>query len=79
MATKNISITEDVYDELSKLKGPEESFSDELRRLTKGKGKISECAGLWSKWMTKDDIDEIEANIVERRAASKAAKLEREK
>ena len=77
MGTKTISITEDVYDELSKLKRPEESFSDELRRLARNRGKISECAGLWSKWMSREDIDLIEANILERRKASRSAKLEK--
>ena len=35
MVTKTISITEDVYDDLVRVKRPEESFSDELRRLAK--------------------------------------------
>ena len=79
MGTKTISITEDVYNELSKLKRPEESFSDELRRMVRTKGKISECAGLWSKWMSNNDIDSIESNIGERRKTSRLAKLEKEK
>ncbi len=36
--------------------------------------KISECAGLWSKWMTEEEIDKIEKNIKERRKAHKVAK-----
>ncbi len=28
---------------------------------------LTECAGLWSKWMSKEKIDEIEKNIEERR------------
>ena len=75
MSTKTISITEDVYNELAKLKRPEESFSDELRRLARNKGKISECAGLWSRWMEKEDLDFIEHNIEERRKISRAAKM----
>lgn len=77
MATKTISITEDVYGELVKLKRPEESFSAELRRLAAGKGKISECAGLWSNWMTKKEIESIEKNIEERRRLSAKAKSEK--
>ena len=77
MGTKTISITEDVYDELVRLKRPEESFSGELRRLASGKGKISECAGLWSDWMTKEEMDMAEKNIEERRKLSGAAKAEK--
>ena len=77
MATKTISITEEVYDELSRLKGPEESFSDELRRLAKSKGRISECAGLWARWMSKEEIDKIENNIEQRRKLSRLAKSEK--
>lgn len=74
MGTKTISITEDVYGELVKLKRPEESFSDELRRLASSKGRISECAGLWAKWMSKEEMADIEKNIEERRKASRLAK-----
>ncbi len=77
MGTKTISITEDVYEELSKLKRPQESFSDELRRLASSKGKISECAGLWANLMTKDEMDSVEKTIEERRKISRAAKAEK--
>ena len=51
MATKTISIIEDVYNELAKLKFSRESFSEEINRIIKVKGKITECAGLWSNYM----------------------------
>tara|TARA_Y100000034_G_scaffold116434_1_gene154767 strand:+ start:241 stop:348 length:108 start_codon:yes stop_codon:yes gene_type:complete len=35
MATKTISIKEDVYERLLSLKAPGESFSDELKKLVK--------------------------------------------
>ena len=47
MTSKNISITEDVYDMLSRLKLEGESFSDAIRRLAK-RNRLSECAGLWA-------------------------------
>ncbi|MFP3952303.1 MAG: antitoxin VapB family protein [Candidatus Bathyarchaeia archaeon] len=47
MPSKNISITEDVYEMISKLKLEGESFSDVIRRLAE-RGRIEECAGLWS-------------------------------
>ena len=47
MTSKNISITEDVYEMLSRLKLEGESFSDAIRRLAR-RSRLSECAGLWS-------------------------------
>ncbi len=76
MTTKTISVNNDVYDELLKHKKKGESFSDELLRLVHGKGKISDCSGLWS-WMDKSDAEAIEESINKRRAASKAAKGEK--
>ncbi|MBU0459216.1 MAG: antitoxin VapB family protein [Nanoarchaeota archaeon] len=55
MGTKTITIMDDAYDMLNVLKVPGESFSDEIRRLTKTKGSIMEFAGAWS------DISEKEA------------------
>ena len=79
MGTKTISITEDVYEELIRIKRPEESFSDELRRLASKKGKLSECSGLWARWMKKEEIDSIESNIEERRKVSRSAKKKKAK
>jgi len=47
MTSKNISVTEDVYDLLSKMKLEGESFSDAIRRLA-GRRRLGDCAGLWS-------------------------------
>jgi len=47
VTSKNISITEDVYEMLSRLKLEGESFSDAIRRLAK-RNRIIECAGLWA-------------------------------
>ena len=57
MTSKNISITEDVYDMLARLKLEGESFSDAIRRLV-GRGKIVECAGLWAD-ITDDELEAI--------------------
>ncbi|MBI4170573.1 MAG: antitoxin VapB family protein [Candidatus Aenigmarchaeota archaeon] len=73
MPTKTISVLEEVYKELLRHKKSGESFSDELRRLVYRKGKISECAGLWS-WMEKSDIESIERAIAKRRKVSALAK-----
>ena len=48
MGTKTISIMDDVYELLVRSKKPNESFSEELRRLVPKKGNIMECAGLWA-------------------------------
>ena len=47
MTSKNISITEDVYNLLSLLKLEDESFSDTIRRLMR-RSDLTGCAGLWS-------------------------------
>ncbi len=47
VTSKNISITNDVYEILTKLKLEGESFSDTIRRLAK-RGNLTECAGLWA-------------------------------
>jgi len=47
MTSKNISITEDIYNLLSLLKLEDESFSDTIRRLMK-RSDLTGCASLWS-------------------------------
>ncbi len=47
MATKTISIMDDVYERLKALKSPDESFSDTLRRITSSRADIMEFAGAW--------------------------------
>lgn len=47
MTSKNISLTEDAYELLKRMKMGEESFSDTIRRLA-GRRRLSDCAGLWS-------------------------------
>jgi predicted CopG family antitoxin len=46
MSSINISITEDVYEMLKRLKKKDESFSEIIRSLVKQKD-ISRCYGLW--------------------------------
>jgi predicted CopG family antitoxin len=57
VTSKNISLTEDVYEMLSKLKLEGESFSDAIRRLAK-RNRLSECAGLWA------DMDDEEYQAI---------------
>ena len=58
MAVKTITITEDVYTRLAALKGPAESFSDVLRRVT-GKHSMMELAGI----LSKKEADEMRSAI----------------
>ena len=48
---------DDVYERLIALKRADESFSDELRRLTETKGNIMEFAGIWKDMSDKDADD----------------------
>jgi len=47
MTSRNISVTEDVYELLSRMKLEGESFSDAIKRLA-GRRRLADCAGLWS-------------------------------
>ena len=47
MTSKNISISEDVYDILNRMKLPDESFSQVIRRLVKSRS-LQDVAGLLS-------------------------------
>ena len=80
MATKTIAIMEDAYHLLKSVQKPNESFSEEIRRLIKGKTTISQFAGAWK------DVTEAEANQMketiwkarETTSQSRAAKLKME-
>jgi predicted CopG family antitoxin len=47
MTSKNISVSEDAYELLMKMKLKNESFTETIRRLAKRR-KLTDCAGLWS-------------------------------
>ncbi len=82
MGTKTISIMDDVYDMLKAIKRPEESFSDEIRRLAVSKNNILEFAGAW-KDLSKDEINTIKDAINNMRSGSRideiAKKIKRDK
>ena len=62
MGTKTISIMDDVYKLLVRYEKPDESFSEELRRLVPKRGNIMECAGLWA-GMRDKEADDIKKSI----------------
>ena len=65
MTSKNISITEDVYEMLSRLKLEGESFSDAIRRLAR-RSRLSECAGLWSD-MSDEEYEAVCGSVLKAR------------
>lgn len=67
MATKTISITREAYDRLKARKGPEESFSDVILRLT-DRRPLAEYAGMLSKTSVKEMRKAIEDARKDRRA-----------
>ncbi len=73
MATKTISIMEDVYERIKAMKSSKESFSDTLRRLT-SKGNILEFAGAW-KDITEEEAKNIETKISELRKGNRLKEI----
>ena len=65
MTSKNISLTDDAYELLKKMKMGDESFSDTIRRLAKRR-RLSDCAGLWAD-VPKEEIAALSENILELR------------
>lgn len=67
MASKTISVTEEVYELLSRMKLPHESFGDVIKRLCEEKTAkslvnwVSEKT-LWSD-MSKDEYEQVQSNI----------------
>jgi len=76
MGTKTISIMDDVYELLARNKKPNESFSEELRRLVPKKGSIMECAGLWTHISDKE-IEDLKKSIKQLRKDSYKSLLRR--
>jgi predicted CopG family antitoxin len=65
MTSKNISITEDVYNKLIKIKRDDESFSELFLRLLKiQKVQMEKSFGAWK--LSKKEKDEIWKDIADR-------------
>lgn len=73
MATKNISIMEDVYNLLLKNRLGNESFSDIIRRRLSKKRDIMEFAGAW-KDVSEEEIEDMK-NIINRLGENASRKL----
>jgi len=68
VTTRTLSIADDVYKRLRRMKLKGESFSDTIRRLT-DRGRLEECVGLWSD-MRAEDLERIESVISETRSTA---------
>jgi predicted CopG family antitoxin len=53
MPSKNISMTDEAYEALLREKRDNESFTETIIRLTRGRGRLSDCFGSWN--MTADE------------------------
>lgn len=71
MVTKTLTITKDAYEQLKALKKPEESFSEEIKRITATKQDIMQFAGALS-YLSDEEVEEIKSGIRQmRKRASK--------
>ncbi len=81
MATKTITIMEDAYEMLFRLKKKDESFSDVIRKVTaKRKGSVEavlECAGLWKDILTDKEAEDMKRLIIKSRRGSTKKLLEK--
>jgi len=69
MTSKNISITEEVYNKLLKVKREDESFSELFLRLLKiQKNTLEESFGAWN--LSKEEEREIWAGLTTRKGRS---------
>lgn len=62
MVTKTLTITKDAYEQLKALKKPEESFSEEIKRITATKQDIMQFAGALS-YLSDGEVEEIKSGI----------------
>ncbi len=69
MTSKTISVSEDAYDLLKKMKLKGESFTETIRRLVKRR-RLTDCAGLWSD-VPQEEMKAIRENIDELRKSAK--------
>jgi predicted CopG family antitoxin len=61
LTSKNISITEEAYEALQREKGNGESFTEAILRLTRKRGKLSDCFGSWR--TTDEEQEAIRAEL----------------
>ena len=65
MPPRTISVSEDAYELLKKLRLKDETFTDTIKRLAKRR-KLTDCAGAWSD-IPEEEMEEYWASIREHR------------
>ncbi len=71
MTSRHISVTEDVYELLSKMKLKNESFSDTIKRLAT-RHDLLDSAGAWSD-VPEDEMKALEETLAELRERARSA------
>lgn len=69
MTSKTISVSEDAYELLKKMKLKDESFTETIRRLAKRR-KLTTCAGLWND-VTDEEMEDYLTAINDLRRSAK--------
>lgn len=64
LAFKTITISEEAYEKLSRLKTEDESFTDVILKLSEGRGNILRYAGAW-KDMSREEADRLTSSLRE--------------
>lgn len=72
MGSRTVALSDDAYARLAAMRKPGESFSDVVRRLTRGRS-LTELSGLW----TRAEAASVADAIAEARKAKRAKKRAR--
>ncbi len=64
MAFKTITISEEAYEKLRRLKEKDESFTDVILKLNENRGNILKHAGAW-KSMSREEADRLASSLRE--------------
>ncbi len=76
MTSKTVSVSEDAYELLKKMKLKGESFTETIRRLAKRR-RLADCAGLWSD-VSEEEMEDYWGSIADlRRRAAESMEMGR--
>ena len=59
MTAKMVALDQEAYDRLKRMKGPGESFSDVVKRVTAKRRPLTDFAGIWKDY-PKEEFDRFE-------------------
>lgn len=76
MTSKTISVSEDAYELLKKMKLKGESFTEAIRRLARRR-RLADCAGLWSD-VSEKEMEDYWGGVADlRRRAAESMEMRR--